>query len=44
MPSKRFTKINIDRDQKRLVENMAAAKGISATKMLEIIILKYIAI
>ena len=44
MPSTRITKINIDRDQKRLIENMAAAQGISATKMLEIIILKYIAI
>lgn len=42
MASTRLTKTNIDREQKDLVASLAAAKGVSATKMLEIIILFYI--
>lgn len=41
MSSNRFTKVNIDRQQYALVQELAAAKGISATKMLELIIMEY---
>lgn len=42
MSSTRLTKVNIDTEQYELVKVLAAAKGISATKMLEYIILAYI--
>lgn len=42
MPSKRFTKINIDIDVNQLVKTYAGAKGISATQMLEQMVLFYI--
>lgn len=42
MPSNRITKINIDKDVKRLVKNIAALEGLSDTVMLERMILFYI--
>jgi len=42
MPSNRFTKTNIDRDLNDFVAVLAAAAGISATQMLERIVLFYI--
>ena len=40
--SSKITKINIDVEQYNLIKILAAAKGISATKMLEHIIVEYI--
>ena len=43
MPSTRLTKINIDVDMYELIKTLAIANNLSATKMLEKIILAYIA-
>lgn len=42
MPSNRLTKTNIDSDIKAYVALLAAGRGISATQMLEAIIMYYI--
>lgn len=42
MPSDRFTKINIEVEVNETVKLLAAAQGISATQMLERIILYYL--
>lgn len=42
MPSKRITKTNIDQGTLELVQIVAAAKGVSATRMLEVMVLFYI--
>lgn len=43
MPNK-FTKINIDIEVYEMIKTLASAKGISATSMLETIILAYMTI
>lgn len=42
MPSNRFTKINIANDTNELVKQLAAAQGVSATKLLDTIVLEYV--
>lgn len=42
MPSVRLTKVNIDKSQLQALKELAKANNISTTKMLQIIIDKYI--